>query len=521
MRLQQDVGLEAGCLDDLLVYAVRLRRAAGDPKAGGCDNFCVAPLHEVGADVLQQAKARPYLSPARPGFRSPGSRVRVVFEVVGPSGDINGDFRARAVRLAVDCEGVAGKEVFRSTAAAAVPVKLEVEEEASPQRLLLRAPPSPADEGGRPLLSSEKSRRGLGAFRAWWQSLETPGDSEASAGRLERHLEQSLERRSGPGILLALRTAAAGLAGASAAKRRWPGWRELGFREALDLRLRTVVIACLSRLDLADERVRLELGPTLQHLRRIAPDSSDEARCGRLQWSRIRALLTAGLGDVAPPPLVLVARKPKRSCFDHGRCSVPGCTQKAHGKVHVADFLGPAGRRCCRHGARQCNVVGCWRFAKVTMPRADSLGPPGRRCHAHGLAVAKLCSVPGCLQHPRRTVLIPDGLGPPGPRCQLHGGSRCTAYGCCKAAWGGVSMRDDYGPPGGRCHLHGGVGCSFPGCRNRPLGIVRTEDRFGPPGYRCDTHGLFRRNRQAKGTLQLQEETQVAQKRKFSDADSA
>merc|ERR1719433_1905080 len=48
---------------------------------GELTEFYVAPLHEVGADVLEIAKAYPYLNPACPGFRSSRLQVRVVFQV--------------------------------------------------------------------------------------------------------------------------------------------------------------------------------------------------------------------------------------------------------------------------------------------------------------------------------------------------------------------------------------------------------------------------------------------------------
>eukprot|EP00435_Cladocopium_sp_Y103_P054294 s824_g17.t1 len=164
------------------------------------------------------------------------------------------------------------------------------------------------------------------------------------------------------------------------------------------------------------------------------------------------------------------------------------------------DLHGPAGFRCCAHGARRCTVHGCERFARGSVETEDQWGPAGRRCQTHITTRRRWCNVPGCGRFPRGLVDASDALGAAGYRCALHG-CGCCVVGCRKNPWGRVSSADAHGPAGRRCWIHGGQCCDVPGCRQTPRRRVTTADQHGAPGVRCDLHSVPSRRRLHPGSL--------------------
>ena len=203
--------------------------------------------------------------------------------------------------------------------------------------------------------------------------------------------------------------------------------------------------------------------------------------CRQLVWQRRKPLPPSWLELQKWVNLVLLRRGSKP-----WQCSAAGCDALAAGRVQQTDEFGPAGWRCCKHGARRCNVASCKRFARTVVRLQDCNGPPGRRCELHS-GGTKWCIVEGCNRWPCGVRRRADKHGPPGYRCQLHGAG-CSVPGCRNKAWGCVDQADGHGGAGRRCWQHGGKACGVSGCTRPPRRLVQTVDSFGPPGIRCDEH---------------------------------
>ncbi|CAK9073107.1 unnamed protein product [Durusdinium trenchii] len=226
----------------------------------------------------------------------------------------------------------------------------------------------------------------------------------------------------------------------------------------------------------------LELsGPTLLSLRpALDCCAALGAHCAArsIAWHRVEALLRSpSKGGERSTKAV-----PKRW---EAKCNVEGCASQARGRVKDLDLYGPAGPRCCLHGARRCNVFGCSGFARAAAARADRWGPAGRRCPKHCTSWTRWCNVSGCLRFPRGLVDASDALGPAGHRCDRHG-CGCRVAGCSNAPWG-------HGALGRACWLHGGTRCTAQehmgeSCVRPPRRRVAQGDEHGPPGARCDLH---------------------------------
>lgn len=477
-----------GHLDDLLAgYAVRLRRSPLDGSfCSKAAEFYVAPLHEVGEAVLAEATANPYLSPAQPGFRAPGAHVRVLFEAAEPSGNSAGEPRARAVQLVVD----GGRGVVMPPP--------EVQAEAG---VLSPSCEWNCELRARPLRAAmcAAGLRAVGLVAQVvneWRSLCTSEALCEKVSALDDEMRRALGKADGDELCRVLLQAAGGLSppGASFSlspehflevERRNYELAQEELRIVQEQRLLSIVVVCLTNLDLQYNAIRARVLPALRYLQDLLAHSIDDAsasRVGRLQWCKIRGLVVRGLQSL-PERVVRLQKSQSRvhrlggalwhwgersaSCSlpatsattsqcsrKRETCSVVGCGNLSCRRTLLKDVFGTPGPRCVKHGARQCNVVDCNRMSCARLVILDHHGPPGRRCYQHGHAVAKLCNVLGCAKQPRRITEAEDEFGPPGPRCRTHGAERCTATACQNRSWGRVGIEDTHGPPEiGRAHV--------------------------------------------------------------------
>lgn len=260
-------------------------------------------------------------------------------------------------------------------------------------------------------------------------------------------------------------------------------------RGTTGLRLLRLLRRCLRSLLLSGPRTVRHLRPQLLHCRAALSSFPPQATSRMMAWTaRVGRLVARGL-------VAAVRQRRPRGCHRRDvKCNVKGCQSAGHGRVKEPDLLGPAGFRCCLHGARRCTVRGCRRFARGSVEMEDQWGPAGRRCHIHIPTRSRWCNVPGCGRFPRGLVDASDALGSAGYRCAFHG-CGCCVVGCRKTPWGRVSSADAFGPPGRRCWIHGGQCCDVPGCTRTPRRRLATADHHGPPGVRCDRHSLKPRRR--------------------------
>jgi len=250
-----------GRLDDLLLFAVRLKRNTwNDIKKTLNPEFYVAPLHEVGADVLAKANANPYLSPAQPGFRAPGAQVCVLFELAGPRGDVNGEQRACAVCLAQQQDHNMPDEAQAVTLKrSANHVMLRPHASYWKLRRISRPYTLPVHAVGSRVRVMQK-----------WQTLCSPEQHHAAVNAQESELEQALKESSDERLCIVLLNAVGGLSppeelacitpgGCSSTPKRDFDETDLQLRDNVQVelhrlrenRLLVVVITCLTHLNLS------------------------------------------------------------------------------------------------------------------------------------------------------------------------------------------------------------------------------------------------------------------------------
>mmetsp|Transcript_45154 Transcript_45154/g.81576 ORF Transcript_45154/g.81576 Transcript_45154/m.81576 type:complete len:743 (+) Transcript_45154:185-2413(+) len=533
-----------GRVEDVLAYGVRLRQCSWRDERAVCNPFAeffLAPQHEVADEVLSAARANPYVSPARAGFRRPGSEIFVLF-TPGSTGMFmapTAEGRAEAVQLYTGrlAEGMEGVELCIAAAAPAPPVSLKA---AAPGELILSDEtqcfstvdvasrwkclgearieagvwtdlPSVLDAWHQEACDAVKSHDGIAVCRTLRNCMKAIID-------LPRHRQRA--RTAVPFMSKVL--------------------DELWVRQArgVEIRLRAIITLCIAHMDFfcpGVEELFFKREFIMVSRCIFTQMTGRPLGVGRLQWRRALSMCCKRRVDNTFPrkwrfPLPRISKRfcntrncpcrawcsvhkgdhwgpPGPRCEKHGgraRCNVGSCTKAGAGKVREADVWGPAGHRCQQHGARRCIVKGCQTHAVVKATVADEHGPPGRRCWWHGIAYhppRKRCNVPGCLQQPARCVKEDDKFGPVdrfGPvgfRCiKHHGAHYCAVPGCfrrCRKAVLKVDVADKFGPPGRRCTRHFSENvCGVQGCtnRSRAWAFVDNADHRGPPGPRCSDH---------------------------------
>lgn len=517
-----------GRLEDVLTgYAIRLR----SPCSTGAE-FYVAPRHEVGEAVLAEAIANPYLSPAEPGFRAPGSHVNVCFEPAGPCGGSIGECRAQAVQLVVERQ----LDFTNCTHEASVSSTLlpqVFEEPASGEN----APLGHYNELKCKPLRAAMYAAGLRAVSLMAQVLNdwrSNCSAEAMSERictLDAEAQHSLEKGDGERLCGVLLRAVGGLSPPGAtfalsmaheldrsalctAERQDYERAQVDLRKMQEHQLLKIVVSCLSNLDLEYNAIRARVQPALRYLESLLEDvigGACAANVGRLQWRKIQACVTLYLQSLpervarsrrpisrmrrlngalfALRPAEARASKPSRSCVKPSNQLVSDTLRRTRRKVAVKKPVQSVAKLPRALQRDQCTVVGCCTTGSSSVVLEDVFGPPGLRCIKHG---ARQCSVMNCKRLSCARMVVADEHGPPGRRCHLHGRAVarcCNVPGCTRQPRNRIASADQFGAAGLRCRTHGGGRCNVAGCQQRAWGSVTRDDEQGPSGQRCYSHG--------------------------------